>query len=404
MFPVFFLNQKKKKLGDDGDPPPTINWNNSYLSENAVPYIWTYISPTPSPIVVASGQIMFLDNTLNTTDDSAQTAYAYVSFTSANGCNVQSCQYLNGITVGGGKLLVQIRSMTNENIYLRAFITNTIEDSINNVWQVQVNPQTVSTIFSDQTGVAVSVVQYPFLGNLVDVNPANKSDSKLLMWDQTEGDYNFKAYTDTSFAYNISTDTQISYALPGRFKFLDSSGNPTLDPTVLNTADSILLSLYDINGNNVSANIENTMSNSAQLHIRDPTNNVNEIFFTVGNGSQDSNQFIITNITLNSHFGSFTAENMYLWEFVYPVKLSQQQDVYINSPQDGDVLTFKVADSNHWTNQQPSGGGGSSTLAGDTDVSINVLTLGDGQTLTYHATDTKWENKDPNTFIIWFNI
>ena len=199
------------------------------------------------------------------------------------------------------------------------------------------------------------LLQYPFLGYLVDVNPANKSDSKILMWDQNEGDYNFKAYTETSFAYNISTDTQISYALPGRFKFLDSSGNPTLDPTVLNTG-SILLSLYDINGNNVSANIENTMSNSAQLHIRDPTNNVNEIFFTVGNGSQDSNQFIITNITLNSHFGSFTAENMYLWEFVYPVKLSQQQDVYINSPQDGDVLTFKTSDSNHWTNQQPQSG------------------------------------------------
>ena len=85
-------------------------------------------------------------------------AYAYISFTSANGANIQVCQYLQGITVGGGKLLVHIRSITNENVYLRAFITNTIEDDINNVWQVQVNPQTISTIFSDQMGVAVSIV------------------------------------------------------------------------------------------------------------------------------------------------------------------------------------------------------------------------------------------------------
>ena len=31
-----------------------------------------------------------------------------------------------------------------------------------------------------------------------------------------------------------------------------------------------------------------------------------------------------------------------------------------------------------------------------TDVSINGLTLGDGQVLTYSGTDSKWENKDPN--------
>ena len=155
---------------------------------------------------------MFLNSSLSVTNDSSQTSYAYISFTTANGANIQTCQYLQGITVGGGKLLVQIRSITNENIYLRAFITNTIEDDINNVWQVQVNPQTISTIFSDQMGVAVSIQQYPFLGSLVDVNPTNKSDSKILMWDQNEGDYNFKAYTESSFGYNISVDTQISYA------------------------------------------------------------------------------------------------------------------------------------------------------------------------------------------------
>ena len=170
-------------------------------------------------------------------------------------------------------------------------------------------------------------------------------------------------------------------------------GVPSLDPTVLNTG-SMLLSLYDINGNNVSTNIMNTMSNSTQIHIRSPVNNVNEIFFTVGNGTQDTNQFILTDITLINHFGSFTAENMYYMEFMYPVKLSQQQDVYINDPQDGDVLTFKTSDSNHWINQQPQAG--SSALADDTDVNINNLTLGDGQVLTYYVTDTKWENKDPN--------
>ena len=336
-------------------PTPIVTWQNSYISENAVPYVFSYTTPTPSPIVVNSGQVIFLTGVLGTTNDSAQTEYVYVSFTSANGCNVQGCQYLSGITTGGGKLLIQVRSITNENVYLRAFIVNTIEDSINNVWEVQVNEQIASTIFSDQMGVAISIQQYPFLGNIIDVNPANKSDSKVLRWDQNEGDYNFKASTDTSFAYNISTDTQISYALPGRFKWLNSLGVPSLDPTVLNTG-SMLLSLYDINGNNVSTNIMNTMGNSSQLHIRSPVNNANEMFFTVGNGTQDSNQFILTDITLINHFGSFTAENMYYMEFMYPVKLSQQQDVYINDPQDGDVLTYKVSDSNHWTNQQPQSG------------------------------------------------
>ena len=151
-----FLNYYLKKL-KLGDPPQTISWQNSYLTENAVPYIFSYPSETPSPIIIPSGQIMFLNSSLSITNDTAQTSYAYISFTSANDANIQTCQYLQGITVGGGKLLVQIRSITNENIYLRAFITNTIEDDINNVWQVQVNPQTISTIFSDQMGVAVSI-------------------------------------------------------------------------------------------------------------------------------------------------------------------------------------------------------------------------------------------------------
>ena len=42
------------------------------------------------------------------------------------------------------------------------------------------------------------------------------------------------------------------------------------------------------------------MSNSAQLHIRDPVNNVNEIYFAVGNGTQDEHQFIITRYYINN--------------------------------------------------------------------------------------------------------
>ena len=69
---------------------------------------------------------------------------------------------------------------------LRAFINNTIEDSINNVWQVQVNPQTISTIFSDQMGVAVSIVQYPFIEYLVDVNITNQNDKQDLIFSNSQ--------------------------------------------------------------------------------------------------------------------------------------------------------------------------------------------------------------------------
>ena len=62
------------------------------------------------------------------------------------------------------------------------------------------------------------------------------------------------------------------------------------------------------------------------------------------------------------------------------------------------MLTYKTSDSNHWINQQPTPGG-ASKLTDLTDVSINALTLGDKQTLTYNVTDTKWENKDPNTLL-----
>ena len=76
------MYSKKEKLGDS--PTPIVTWQNSYISENAVPYVFSYTTPTPSPIVVNSGQVIFLTGVLGTTNDSAQTEYVYVSFTSAN--------------------------------------------------------------------------------------------------------------------------------------------------------------------------------------------------------------------------------------------------------------------------------------------------------------------------------
>lgn len=76
-------------------------------------------------------------------------------------------------------------------------------------------------------------------------------------------------------------------------------------------------------------------------------------------------------------------------------------DVYAPTPIDveanpsgsataGDLTKLKVGSAIY---SVPSGGGGgSSTLAGLTDVDIDTTTLGDGQFLVFNGTSEKWEN------------
>ena len=92
-------------------------------------------------------------------------------------------------------------------------------------------------------------------------------------------------------------------------------------------------------------------------------------------------------------------------EFIAPTALtlvtalSQVKDVTYPSGGSGAitagyVLTWSGAG---WAPAAPtggSGGGGSSTLAGDSDV--DIMTPSDGQVLTYHAGSTKWINAAPS--------
>ena len=63
------------------------------------------------------------------------------------------------------------------------------------------------------------------LANLQDYNPSGLTDKKIVMYNQNTTQYNPVAYTETGFAYNLSTDHKISYALPGRFKWINGQWN-----------------------------------------------------------------------------------------------------------------------------------------------------------------------------------
>ena len=206
------------------------------------------------------------------------------------------------------------------------------------------------------------------------------------MYDQNTSNYNLRAYTETGFAFNLSTDQQISYALPGRFKWINGSGIPVVDPTGCTT---MLLSLYDINGNNVLDALSANMSNNFPLYFRDPTNNSNQMFFTVTGGVPDSNQITVT-MSVNNVLGTFTAENMYILGFEPPETIEDLKDTNISSPTTGDLLTFQSS-NNSWVNQQPS----QTSLANDSDVALSNPQNGD--LLTYQTSSSNWVNQQPAT-------
>ena len=57
--------------------------------------------------------------------------------------------------------------------------------------------------------------------NLLDVDNTGFSDKKILMYNQNTQDYDVKAYGEIGFCYNLSTDIQLSFAMPGRFKMMN---------------------------------------------------------------------------------------------------------------------------------------------------------------------------------------
>lgn len=70
--------------------------------------------------------------------------------------------------------------------------------------------------------------------------------------------------------------------------------------------------------------------------------------------------------------------------------LAGDTDVSITSPSNGQVLTYNSG-TGKWVNQASAGG--STTLAGDTDVSIT--SVADQNILQYNAASTKWKNVSP---------
>ena len=186
--------------------------------------------------------------------------------------------------------------------------------------------------------------------NLLDVNNYGFSDKKILMYDQSVQNYDVKAYSEVGFAYNLSTDITFSYPMVGRFKMINN-GSPTTNPIGVTT---LLISVYDINSNPVAYNLlRMNISPNTTLIIRDPTDNVNEIYFGVnGTATQDSNQFTVS-VNLESVLGSFTAELMYIITIITPPNINSLIGINIdNPPNNGDVLTYSSASGN-WQNQQP---------------------------------------------------
>ena len=150
----------------------------------------------------------------------------------------------------------------------------------------------------------------------------------------------------------------------------------------------MLVSIYDINGNNVVDALGANMNNSFPLDIRDPTNNGNQMFFMVIGASADSNQFTVT-MSVTNVLGTFTAENMYILGFKPPETLEQLKDTNISSPTTGDLLTYQSS-SNSWVNQQPA----STSLANDTDVALSNPQNGD--LLIYQTSSNNWVNQQPS--------
>ena len=94
------------------------------------------------------------------------------------------------------------------------------------------------------------------------------------------------------------------------------------------------------------------ISPNTTLLIRDPTDNVNEIYFSVnGTISQDEHQFTV-GVTLQSVLGGFTAELMYILTIITPPNINSLMGTSISSVNNGDVLTYSTEFST-WQNQQP---------------------------------------------------
>ena len=126
--------------------------------------------------------------------------------------------------------------------------------------------------------------------------------------------------------------------------------SPTTNP---NEVTTLLISTYDINSNPVAYNLLRiNISPYTTLLIRDPTNNVNEIYFLVnGTMAQDSHQFTV-GVMLQSVLGSFTAENLYVIVIITPPNINSLMGTTIYGINNGDVLTFST-ESSTWQNQQP---------------------------------------------------
>ena len=163
-------------------------------------------------------QFKMMNTNNNPTLDPTTVQNLMINFVDSNGQDIHT-------TLGwlsNSKSIITIRNCIQNQLFAQFQPTNV--NTFGSEYQVSV------TFLNSNGGNFVAGDMYNFintppytLGNLQDVNVSNKSDKKIVMYNQNTQHYNTNAYTETTFAFNISTDTQISYAFPGRFKFLNSS-------------------------------------------------------------------------------------------------------------------------------------------------------------------------------------
>lgn len=184
----------------------------THTSEEACSYqfYWSASPPDPTPIVPA-GHIMFLDIFGAYTKKANLATTVHISFYNANTQNIYSSDYLNDINVGGNKFGLLIRGIIDQQLYLDASITSTVEDAINDQWIVTIlNGTTNTEDFTVEGGICVKLKNYPYLDKQLDVNITAPSDGQLLAYNL--GDQAWENIPPPVSATTLASLTDVSLA------------------------------------------------------------------------------------------------------------------------------------------------------------------------------------------------
>lgn len=159
-------------VGYDGSAMTLVGGDLTNVQRSEIASVYTYYSPelTPDPLVVPSGNVMFLTAGNLVTNDTQQVSKIYISFTNSNGVNLFGSGYMKNIDIGGDKISLLVRGLYDEAMSIRGSISFVNVNEIDEQWEITLtnyNPS-YSMMFSMNSGISVSLGSPDELSKLLD--------------------------------------------------------------------------------------------------------------------------------------------------------------------------------------------------------------------------------------------